>query len=606
MLTNRAGKCVYDQEILALWDPSRGDNQRHPCPKCSPERKSVHRHERVLSLSRSEDALRFSCHHCGFEGAIPDKTSPRPYIPPVQRTYMPEAARLTPLPIEEDRSLSEAARAWFAGRGISEATLTEMGVWSAPAGRSEDVIRFPYTTGGNVYALKMRAYPEKKFHCQGAPATLFGIDQVAAGEDLVICEGEIDQLSLREAGIKSAVSVPNGAPVQVSDRKIDPENDRKYQAVWSARTQLEEAKRIIIACDGDAPGQALAEELARRIGKARCWRIDWPDDCKDANDVLVKLGKDKLAELIANPVPWPIQGVRNPLSYSDQIDGLYAKGLGRGESTGFPNVDELYTVEPGHLVVVTGTPGSGKTALVNQLAVNLAKSNGWTFAIQSSEIDPALHVAMLAALYVGKPFFDGTAPRMTPDELRDALTWVDDHFVMLFSDGTAGVPDTIERLETAVLRKGVRGVIIDPASYLRIPEGAEAVGHMLEEFKNFAMRADAVIWLIAHPFKMRANADGSTPVPRGYEISGSSAWVNRADCGITIHRPSDNRNITEFHVWKSRYSWISREGSTELHYDVPTGRYSEQPFPYTGPPVIYSCFKPEDAFDFQSNSGIPF
>ena len=512
---------------------------------------------------------------------------------------MPEPARLTPLPIEENRSLSEAATAWFASRGISAKTCIDMGVWSAPAGRSEDVIRFPYTTGGNVYALKMRSFPEKKFFCQGTPANAFGIEDVVPGEDMYWVEGEIDQLSVRESGIKSVVSVPFGAPVQVSDRKVNPEDDRKYASVWNARKQLDAAKRIILACDNDAPGQALAEELARRIGKARCWRINWPEGIKDANEFLLAHGKDKLAEHLSNPEPWPIEGVREPISYTDQIEGLYAKGLGRGESTGFSNVDEIYTVEPGHLVVVTGSPGSGKTAFINQLAVNLAKSNGWTFAIQSSEIDPALHVAMLAALYMEKPFFDGPTPRMTPDELKQAVAWVNDHFIMLFSDGTAGVPDTIERLETAVLRKGIRGVILDPASYLRIPEGAEAVGHMLEEFKNFAKSHGAVMWLIAHPFKMRANADGSTPVPKGYEISGSSAWVNRCDCGLTIHRPAENRDITEFWVWKSRYSWISREGKTELHYDLATGRYSEHPFPYDGPKIIYSGFKPEDAFDFK-------
>ena len=34
--------------------------------------------------------------------------------------------------------------------------------------------------------------------------------------------------------------------------------------------------KIILATDNDAPGEALAEELSRRLGKERCWRVRWP------------------------------------------------------------------------------------------------------------------------------------------------------------------------------------------------------------------------------------------------------------------------------------------------------------------------------------------
>ena len=55
--------------------------------------------------------------------------------------------------------------------------------------------------------------------------------------------------------------------------------------------------RIIIATDADSAGQAMAEEIARRIGKDRCFKIEFPEGCKDANDVLVKLGKDAQIKL---------------------------------------------------------------------------------------------------------------------------------------------------------------------------------------------------------------------------------------------------------------------------------------------------------------------
>lgn len=38
---------------------------------------------------------------------------------------------------------------------------------------------------------------------------------------------------------------------------------------------------IVLATDADAPGLALAEELARRLGRERCHRVAWPQKGPD-------------------------------------------------------------------------------------------------------------------------------------------------------------------------------------------------------------------------------------------------------------------------------------------------------------------------------------
>jgi hypothetical protein len=82
--------------------------------------------------------------------------------------------------------------------------------------------------------------------------------------------------------------------------------DHSY--VWNCWGVLDRAKRVILAVDGDAPGRALAEELARRIGKAKCWRVEWPalGDAprKDANEVLVEDGANVLRECVAAAKPY--------------------------------------------------------------------------------------------------------------------------------------------------------------------------------------------------------------------------------------------------------------------------------------------------------------
>ena len=122
----------------------------------------------------------------------------------------------------------------------------------------------------------------------------------------MICEGEMDVLALATVGIV-AISIPNGAPSKVSNRKVHPEEDIKFTYLWQERELLESVDKIVLATDDDPAGAALAEELARRIpdGRAKCWRVHYPRGCKDSNDVLIKHGPDRLKECIENPTPLP-------------------------------------------------------------------------------------------------------------------------------------------------------------------------------------------------------------------------------------------------------------------------------------------------------------
>jgi twinkle protein len=132
-----------------------------------------------------------------------------------------------------------------------------------------------------------------------------------------------------------------------------------------------------LAVDADEPGQALAEELARRLGRNRCWRVRWPDSgdapCKDANEVLLLHGKEVLRECIDLAEPYPIAGLHSAHDFGDETIALYRDGRKRGHSTGWPSLDELMTIREGDLSVVTGIPNSGKSELIDAIMVNIAK-----------------------------------------------------------------------------------------------------------------------------------------------------------------------------------------------------------------------------------------
>ena len=81
--------------------------------------------------------------------------------------------------------------------------------------------------------------------------------------------GEMDKLSLEEAGFRNVVSVPSGAPDKVKQGPLpEPAADKAFAFVWTCWAALEQASCILLGTDNDLPGHALAEELARRLGKS--------------------------------------------------------------------------------------------------------------------------------------------------------------------------------------------------------------------------------------------------------------------------------------------------------------------------------------------------
>jgi twinkle protein len=487
---------------------------------------------------------------------------------------------------DEIGELNKKTLEWLHKRGISEETARQANIKSGHGyirglGKEVDIAMFPYMNQGQIYATKNRPLTDKGFSCNGAPASFFNLDAVVRNDDLYICEGEIDCLTMVECGFESSVSVPNGAVMKVVDGKIDPKEDNKFKFLWDAKEKIDAANRVIIATDGDSAGQAMAEEIARRIGKDRCWKIEYPDGCKDANDVLMKHGRKAVEKMVVDCQPWPVAGLYDASHFYDQLDDIYENGIGKGVATGYSGVDELYSIVTGQLTVVTGHPSSGKSEFIDQIMVNLAERLGWKFAICSFENEPRIHIAKIISKHFSKPFFEGMTPRLTAEELEKGKSFVKEHFSFLYqNDGSmATIDGIIERLKIAVMRHGIRGAIIDPYNYIaKTSDISETdwISEMLTQLRIFAQSHDIHLWFVAHPTKMMRGQDGKVPAPKGYDISGSAAWFAKADVGLSVHRPDPiNSSVSEVHVWKCRFSWVGKQGVSELYFNPITSRYSE-------------------------------
>ena len=60
-----------------------------------------------------------------------------------------------------------------------------------------------------------------------------------------------------------------------------------------------------------------------------------------------------------------------------------------------------------------------------------------------------------------------------------------------------------------------------------------ALACMRTQVKRFAQRYDVHVWLVAHPKQLM---DWQGKAPSLYDISGSAHFINKADCGVVVHR----------------------------------------------------------------------
>ncbi|GAV65612.1 Toprim_4 domain-containing protein [Cephalotus follicularis] len=206
--------------------------------------------------------------------------------------------------------------AYFGERMISEETLHRNGVMQKCG--VQPVIAFTYRQNGVIVGCKYRTLEKRYWQEKGTEKWLYGVDDMREAAEIIIVEGEIDKLSLEEAGFLNCTSVPNGAPQKVSKVLPAVEKDNACQYIWNCKQYLDKVSRIILATDGDQPGDALAEELARRLGKERCWRVRWPqkDDSgcfKDANEVLKCLGPGALNNVIQTAELYPLHFSSNKI-----------------------------------------------------------------------------------------------------------------------------------------------------------------------------------------------------------------------------------------------------------------------------------------------------
>ena len=546
------------------------------CPECQNQRKN---HPKDKPLSVNADDGTFKCHHCGWSGRVKDdneqylenKIKPKVY-------RKPENVKLNELPDE--------VAEWFWSRRITQEVIkrnkiTHGKFWFPQVSKELQAIQFPYFDGEEIINVKARRdRPERLFsQSKDAKPIPYKINDIRGRDEFVITEGESDCLSWEVAGIINCCSSPGGA-INENDKNID----GKLKFLEFIQDEVEKAKWIYIATDNDAPGRRFEKELARRIGKEKCKRIKYHDDCKDANDVLCKHGAEELKKLYDNAEPYPIDGLIQFRDIADEIVQIYLDGFRRSVSTGLHTLDNHYTVREGELTVVSGVPSHGKSEFVGYIITHLALVEKWKFAVYSPEHHPlARYFAKLARSYIGKPFNRGHNERMDKTELLRAIAELDNAIKPIFpKTGERKIDSILKLARINVYRHGIKGLVIDPWNRIEHErknyDQADYVAATLDRIQEFARINDIHIWIVAHPKLLMQKKDGEYVKPTLYSISGGANWKNCTDHGLIVWRDMETQSkVVEVFIEKIKYEEIGSMGHCVIGYNPVSGRYFDLP-----------------------------
>lgn len=437
--------------------------------------------------------------------------------------------------------LNEDIVTYFGVRKISEQTLKDFNISSTKDGN----IVFPFYRDRILTYVKYRKPKRftkgdgpKEWGLKNTEPILFGMDNVSFNRPLIITEGEIDALSLYEAGCTNVVSVPAGC-----------NNFEWISLCWD---WLENFQQIILFGDSDEPGVEMVSTLMKRLGEDRCMIpkdypeliIDGVDKnrlCKDANEILYIYGPEALKQMVDSCEPVPIKGVLN-LAKIPFVDPTTVPRI----FTRIPELDNIMGgFGEGTLTILSGKRGQGKSTIGGTFLLN-AIEQGIPVCMYSGELNSTkvfewICLQATESKYIeakidersGKVF--GVVPRDIQERIRN---WIDNKLYLFdnaYVDDCTQSEAILKVFNFCARRYGCKMFLVDNAmsALISADEENKAQAKFAASLKNFAVKFKAAVLLVAHPRKTKQGE-----IMTNDDVSGASALTNLADNVFFIEKPN--------------------------------------------------------------------
>jgi twinkle protein len=446
---------------------------------------------------------------------------------------------------------------YLKSRGISEQVCREYEITT----REDDkkVLVFPFKDeSGELKFIKYRnTDPQegqsKEFCEKKCMPILFGMNHIQNFDRLVMTEGQIDSLSVTEAGVANAVSVPNG----------------KNGFTWVPHCWdfLQKFKQIVIFGDYEKGSVSLVEQMAVRFGKKLL--VVQPDDyCgyKDANDILRYVGKEAVVRAVENAQPIKTGHIKEMADVEAiDIENLPTINTGSSELNSILSGGFHY----GDFIILTGRRGEGKSTMGSQFTVEALKAGNGCL-IYSGEMRDVAVKNWIDRQISGKSFLTAEDVQRCEDWYRGKLYIYDDDVI-----DENDTDDLIETITEAIHQKNIKFLLID--NLMTAMESAASTTEALYiqqstftgKLAKIARKLEVVILLICHPRKTSNNELNND------DVSGSGDITNKANLVISYSKILDkgkepDPTVRKLSVTKNRLT--GKLGEVSMFYDSATKR----------------------------------
>lgn len=264
----------------------------------------------------------------------------------------------------------------------------------------------------------------------------------------------------------------------------------------------------------------------------------------------------------------------------DRVNLIRKEGLPCGYYTGISNLDDVFRLDKGRLITITGVPNCGKSEFVDFYTTVLNKRYGLKTLYFSPENQPCeLHLSKLVAKYTNKPLEE-----LTQDEIDVAIDYICKNFYFINYDKVKGFNDIENVVETTISTLHFDILVIDSFNKVEYDKPAhitdtDFIGKILNKLCEMAIKYNVMVILVAHPTKMEWNSgDKAAKCPTAYNINGSANYFNMSDYVLGVHR---DRNVEDetvtIRVDKVRFSHYGTQGKCLLKFDIASGNYYNAP-----------------------------
>lgn len=451
---------------------------------------------------------------------------------------------------------------YFKNRAISMETYKRRKIGESDKG----AIMLPYFENGELVLVKYRTpeKPSKHWREAGGKPVFWGMDFCKFDKPLVITEGEMDALALDECGIPNVVSVPSGA--------------EDLECITNNWDFLQQFSKIIIWGDNDEAGSKMINKLITRLGSERCYLVH--SKYKDANEHLINEGKESVINCFQEHKEVPVMYI-NKLAEAKVFDPTKVKTI----KTGIYGIDKTSGgLLLGHVSIVSGKNGSGKSTVLNQFIAN-AVEQGYKSCIYSGELESGLlrywvELPMAGPRYISerKNGHDLPVSYYISEDIRKKIRdWYQDYVFYYDNTQSTKPKDILAKFEETYKRYGCKLFIIDNLMTMSFRgnefEIQQSQSEFVGECVSFAQKYETHIVIVQHPIKVvdkRITKD---------DIRGTGDITNRVGAVFLVHRltKAEKTKLTQpfdtaIEIAKNRYNG-KVDVEVELQFDKKSKRF---------------------------------